>query len=83
MEWGYFRAGEVSNVGDCLKDIPRELVDFLEVTAVEEKRGPMELRKRDDPSLFEAQRDTNRPALRRMPLQHAFDVGEPVVKLGS
>ena len=34
------RAGEVLDVGDRLKEIARELVDFLQVTAIEEERGP-------------------------------------------
>ena len=36
------RAGEVPEVGDRLKKIARKLVDFLQVTAIEEERGPVE-----------------------------------------
>ena len=75
------RAGEVPDVGDRLKEIARELVDFLQVTAIEEERGPVERRKRSHPLVFEVQRHRNRPALRRMPLQHAPDFGEPAVEL--
>ena len=77
------RAGEVPDVGDRLKKIARELVDFLQVTAIEEERGPVERRKRSHPLVFEVQRHRNRPALRRTPLQHAPDFGEPAVELTS
>ena len=77
------RAGEVADVGDRLEEIARELVDFLQVTAIEEERGPAERRKRSHPLVFEVQRHRNRPALRRTPFQHASDFGEPAVKLAS
>ena len=66
-----------------LKELARELVDFLQVTAIEEERGPVERRKRIHPLVFEVQRHGDRPALRRAPLQHASDFGEPAVELAS
>ena len=47
------RAGKVPDVGDRLKKFARELVDFLQVTAIEEERGPVERRKRSHPLVFE------------------------------
>jgi hypothetical protein len=75
------RAGKVPEVGDGLKKTARELVDFLQVTAIEQERGPVERRKRSHPLVFEVQRRRNRPALRRTPLQHAPDFDEPAVEL--
>ena len=77
------RAGEVPDVGDRRKEIARELVDFLQMTAIEQERRPLERRKRGHPLVFEAQRHGNRPALRRMPLQHASDFGQPAVELAG
>src|SRR5262249_31698984 len=82
-DWRDFLAGEISDAGDCLEEIARERVGWLELSAVDQQRSLVELRKRGNPVLFEVQRHGSRPARRRMPVEHVSDFGETAVELGS
>src|SRR5262249_15683667 len=53
------------------------------MSAVDQQRSLVELRKRGNPVLFEVQRHGSRPARRRMPVEHVSDFGETAVELGS
>jgi hypothetical protein len=57
----------IPSVKKRVKEIERELVDIVQMAAVQEKRSLVELRKRGDPSVFEVQPHGSGPALRRMP----------------
>src|SRR5262249_11639469 len=72
----------ISDAGDCLKEIARERVDCLQMSAVDQQRSLMELRKRGNPVLFEVQRHGSWPARRRMSVEHVSDFGKPVVERG-
>ena len=52
-DWNDFRAGEIPDAGDCLEEIARERVNCLQMSAVDQQRSLVELRKRANPALLE------------------------------